>query len=86
MGPAARYFFLAQDGAAGATRGGTPKQRLADAFADSFDDPAGLVDTLGSFSRTRRFVSEVLGAGADWEAAKGLFALGRRQIRNTLSV
>jgi 2-polyprenyl-6-methoxyphenol hydroxylase-like FAD-dependent oxidoreductase len=85
MRPAARYLFLAQSGADGATLGGTPKQQLADAFAQNFDDPAGLVETLTDLSRTRRWVSKVMGAGADWEAAKGLFALGGRQIRNALS-
>jgi hypothetical protein len=86
MGPAARYLFLAQHGADGSTVGGTPKQQLADAFGLNFDDPAGLVDTLSDFSRTRRWVSEVMGGAADWEAAKGLLRVGSRQIRNTLSL
>jgi len=85
MGPAARYFFLAQRGADGGTVGGTPRQRLADAFADNFDDPAELVDTLSDFGRTRRWVSDVMGTGADWTVAKGLFAVGSRQLRNALS-
>jgi len=85
MGPAARYFFLAQRGADGGTVGGTHRQRLADAFADNFDDPAELVDTLSDFGRTRRWVSDVMGTGADWTVAKGLFAVGSRQLRNALS-
>ena len=85
MGPAARYFFLAQLGADGSTVGGTPRQRLADAFADNFDDPAQLVDTLSDFGRTRRWVSKVMGTGADWTVAKGLFAVGSRQLRNALA-
>jgi hypothetical protein len=85
MGPGARYLFLAQEGADGATLGGTPKQRLADAFGQNFDDPAGLVDTLSDFSRARRWVSAVMGAGTDWEVAKGLFAAGGRQLRAVLS-
>jgi hypothetical protein len=85
MGPAARYYFLAQRGADGTRLGGSPKQQLADAFGQNFDDPAGLVDTLTDFSRTRRWVSKVLGAGADWEAAKGLVSVGGRQLWNTLS-
>ena len=85
MGPAARYFFLAQRGADGGTVGGTPRQQLADAFADNFDDPAELVDTLSDFGRTRRWVSDVMGTGADWTVAKGLFAVGSRQLRNALS-
>jgi Styrene monooxygenase A putative substrate binding domain len=86
MGPAARYMFLAQHGADGTTLGGTPKQQIADAFGQNFDDPAGLVDTLGDFGRTRRWVSKVMGAAADWEAAKGLVTVGGRQLRNTLSL
>jgi len=85
MGPAARYLFLAQVGADGSTVGGTPKQRVADAFSQNFDDPAGLVDTLGELSRARRWVSGVMGAKSDWEVAKGLFAVGGRQLYNTLS-
>ena len=86
MGPAARYLFLAQEGADGTTVGGTPKQKLADAFAANFDDPIRLVDTLKSFSRTRRYVSEVMGTGSDWEVAKRFFAVGGRQLKNTLSL
>jgi Styrene monooxygenase A putative substrate binding domain len=85
MGPAARYFFLAQLGADGSTVGGTSRQRLADAFANNFDDPAQLVDTLSDFGLTRRWVSNVMGTGSDWKVAKGLFAVGSRQLRNALS-
>jgi hypothetical protein len=85
MGLPARYVFLAQEGADGATVGGTPKQRIADAFAQNFDDPAALVDTFRDFSKARRWVSSVLGKGTDWEVAKGFFAVGGRQLRNTLS-
>jgi 2-polyprenyl-6-methoxyphenol hydroxylase-like FAD-dependent oxidoreductase len=85
MGPAARYLLLAQQGADGTTLGGTPKQRLADAFVQNFDDPLELVDMLRDFGQTRRWVSKVLGKRADWEAAKGLLAVGKRQIKNTLS-
>jgi 2-polyprenyl-6-methoxyphenol hydroxylase-like FAD-dependent oxidoreductase len=81
MGPAARYMLLSQEGTPGTSLGGTPKQRIADTFAGSFDDPIGLADTLSSFSRTRRWVADLMGARADWEAAKGLVALGSRQLR-----
>jgi 2-polyprenyl-6-methoxyphenol hydroxylase-like FAD-dependent oxidoreductase len=86
MGPAARYLFLAQNGADGTALGGSPKQKLADAFAQSFDDPAALVDTLSSFPRARRWVSSTMGAGTDWEVAKGLLQVGGRQLRNSLSL
>ena len=85
MGPAARYLFLAQEGADGASLGGTPKQKIADAFAENFDDPRRLCDTLKSFSQTRRYVGDVLGSGSDWEVAKRLLAVGGRQLRNSLS-
>jgi 2-polyprenyl-6-methoxyphenol hydroxylase-like FAD-dependent oxidoreductase len=84
MGPAARYMLLAQEGADGGSLGGTPKQKLADAFAQNFDDPIALCDTLGDFGKTRRWVGEVLGAGADLQAASGLLRVGARQLRNTL--
>jgi hypothetical protein len=85
MGPAARYLLLAQQGADGSSVGGTPKQRLADAFVQNFDDPLDLVDRLQNFAETRRWVSGILGKRADWEAARGLLAVGTRQLRNTLS-
>jgi hypothetical protein len=85
MGIAARYMFLAQAGADGRTVGGSPKQRIADAFSANFDDPAGLVETLGDLSRTRRWVSSVMGATTDWEVAKGFVAVGGRQLRNALT-
>jgi hypothetical protein len=81
----ARYLLLAQEGADGKTLGGTPKQRVADAFAQNFDNPIELVDKFRDVATTRRFVSEIMGNRADWEAAKGLVAVGGRQIKNALS-
>jgi hypothetical protein len=81
MTPAARYLLLAQQGADGTTVGGTPKQRLADAFANNFDDPMQLADTLRDVRATRRMVAGILGRSSDWEAAKGLFEVGRRRMR-----
>jgi len=85
MGLAARYLLLAQHGADGATIGGTPKQRIADAFAATFDDPSTLVDTLTDLRRTRRRVAELAGTTPDWDVAKRFFAVGARQLRNTLA-
>jgi len=85
MGPAARYLLLAQQGADGSAASDTAKQRLADAFAENFDDPAALADTLKDLAKTRRWVSERMGQRADWEAAKGLLAVGARQLRNTFA-
>jgi 2-polyprenyl-6-methoxyphenol hydroxylase-like FAD-dependent oxidoreductase len=85
MGLAARYMFLAQAGAEGRAVGDSPKQRIADAFAGNFDDPAGLVDTLGDLSSARRWVSGVMGGWTDWEVAKGFVAVGGRQLRNAMS-
>jgi hypothetical protein len=65
--------------------GATPKQRLADAFAGNFDDPSVLLDKLADLPRARRWVGEVMGRRSDWEVAKGLFAVGGRQLRNALS-
>jgi hypothetical protein len=84
MGPAARYMLLAQQGADGSDAHSV-KQRLADAFAENFDNPAALADTLRDLAKTRRWVSEVMGGRADWEAAKGLFAVGARQLKNTFA-
>jgi hypothetical protein len=81
MTRAARYFLLAQDGADGLAIGSTPKQRLADAFANNFDDPAELADTLRDVRRTRRCVKAQLGARSDWEFLKGFAAVGRRRLR-----
>jgi 2-polyprenyl-6-methoxyphenol hydroxylase-like FAD-dependent oxidoreductase len=81
MGLPARYFFLAQQGADGTSTLGTPKQELADAFAANFNDPVQLVDTLGDLKRTRRLVRDAMGSAGDWEAAKGLAGVIRRQLR-----
>jgi 2-polyprenyl-6-methoxyphenol hydroxylase-like FAD-dependent oxidoreductase len=84
MTPAARYLLLAQDGADGVRIGGTPKQRLADAFVNNFDDPAQLADTLRDMRKTRRSVIELLGARSDWEVIKGFVAVGGRRLRHAL--
>ena len=84
MGLPARYLLLAQEGADGATLGGTPKQRIADAFTATFDDPLTLADSLEDLRRTRRLVAELAGSTKDWEVARRLVAVGVRQLRNTL--
>lgn len=81
----ARYLMLAQRGADGATVGGTPKQRLADAFAQNFDDPIHLLEKLSDLRSTRSWVADVLGGGSDWEVAKGLLAVGGRRFRNAFA-
>jgi hypothetical protein len=84
MGSAMRYMMLAQQGANG-TDLGAPQQRLADAFAQSFDDPAVLVDTLADLSETRRWARGELGPAADLHALKGLLRVGARQLRHNRS-
>ncbi|HKU43279.1 MAG TPA: oxidoreductase, partial [Polyangiales bacterium] len=79
MSLGARYLLLAQQGADGLHT--TPKQRLADAFVRSFDDPNELTDTFAHLARTRRWVSDILGRRADWEAASGLLRVASRQLR-----
>ncbi|HKP61529.1 MAG TPA: styrene monooxygenase/indole monooxygenase family protein [Polyangiales bacterium] len=76
----ARYLLLAQQGADGVNT--TPKQQLADAFVRGFDDPGELTDTLVNLARTRRWVSDLLGRRADWEAASGLLRVASRQLRS----
>jgi 2-polyprenyl-6-methoxyphenol hydroxylase-like FAD-dependent oxidoreductase len=85
MTPAARYLLLAQDGADGHTVGGTPKQRLADAFVNNFDDPAQLADTLRDVRKTWRVVADVLGMRGNWEVLKGLVTVGRRRLHHARS-
>jgi hypothetical protein len=81
MGSAMRYMMLAQQGADAAELGATPKQRLADAFVQNFDDPAVLADTLASLSETRRWARSELGLAADLHAIKGLLGVGARKLR-----
>lgn len=85
MTPGARYLLLAQLGADGRRFGGSPKQRLADAFAGNFDDPIGLCDLLQDFPKTRRWASGMMSGKSDWEAAKSLLTITERRLRNTLS-
>lgn len=80
-----RYFMLAQLGADGASAFGTPKQCLADAFAQNFDNPIELLERFADLSATRRWVSAVAGGKGDWEAAKGLLKVGARRMGNALA-
>jgi hypothetical protein len=82
MNVAVRYLLLARDGADGSALAATPKQRLADAFAQNFDDPQALADTLAELGNTRRWVSEVLGPTADLHALRGFARVGARRARN----
>jgi hypothetical protein len=86
MNVAVRYLLLAQDGADGSALGATPRQRIADAFAQSFDDPRALAGTLAELGSTRRWVAEVLGPAADLHALRGFANAGARQARNVLGV
>jgi 2-polyprenyl-6-methoxyphenol hydroxylase-like FAD-dependent oxidoreductase len=81
MSLGARYVLLAQEGADGRTLGGSPKQRLADAFVHNFDDPNELTDTLENLTRSRRWVSSILGRKSDWAVASGLVHVVSRQLR-----
>jgi hypothetical protein len=78
MSLGARYLLLAQQGADGVHS--TPKQQLADAFVRCFDDPSELTETFANLGRTRRWVANILGRKADWEAARGLLRVAARQL------
>ena len=85
MAAPARYFMLAQEGADGTSLGGSKKQLLADAFAQNFDNPVDLLEKFSDVRSARRWVTSIVGAGTDWEVAKGLFAVGKRRFRNAFS-
>ncbi len=85
MGPAARYLFLAQRGADGTELGSTPEQRVADAFVDNFDDPAGLLPAFDGVGAMRALVRERRGGSGDLAAFSGLFAVLGRQVANAVA-
>jgi hypothetical protein len=85
MGPAARYLFLAQRGADGATVGGTPEQRVADAFVETFDDAARHLPAFAGLGAMRSSVRDWRGGSGDAAAVGGLVAVLGRQLANAVA-
>jgi hypothetical protein len=60
--PAGAMMFLAQSGSTGRPDDASPRQRLADAIAANFDDPARLTDTFFEVDKARAAIRERFGA------------------------
>lgn len=79
----AKAYLVAQYGSDGRPGRTDPAQRLADAFAENFNDPALLTDTFLDDARLRAFVRKQTGSflGA---VAKGVPGILRAQLRQRL--
>ena len=60
--PAGAMMFFAQCGSTGRPDDTSPRQRLADAIAANFDDPARLTDAFFEVDKARRAIRERFGA------------------------
>ena len=84
IGDAGKEILIAQYGALGLIDG--PQQSIADAFADSFDDPRTLNPIMTNLERARAFISEKMGRSWVRSAVTGRMSIAAGQLHPTLGM
>ncbi len=84
--PAARELLMAQYGSDGHPDNASPAQRLADAFAENFNDPASLTDVMLDPRRMRSFIAKTTGGAWPLAVARGGLHVARGQFRQRLGL
>jgi 2-polyprenyl-6-methoxyphenol hydroxylase-like FAD-dependent oxidoreductase len=84
--PAAQQLLMAQYGSDGRPDNRSAQQRLADAFAENFNDPGSLTPVMLDTGRTRHLISET--TRGPWLAAvaRGGLKVARGQLRQRLGM
>jgi hypothetical protein len=79
---AGKHVLMAQYGSDG-VRTDTP-QKIADAFALNFEDPARITDVIDDTPKARAFIAEKAGGSWIWPVVRGALGVGREQARQAL--
>lgn len=84
MPPAGIELFIAQYGSTGRADDNSVHQKIADAIANNFDDPARYTNAFMNVQEARKLIEEI--TGRHWFHAKltGLLKIGKGQIRHKL--
>jgi 2-polyprenyl-6-methoxyphenol hydroxylase-like FAD-dependent oxidoreductase len=83
---AAQALLMAQYGSDGRTDNRSPQQRLANAFADNFNDAASLTPVMRDAGRMHRFISQTTGGPWLKAVARGGLSVARGQLRQRLGM
>jgi len=83
---AAQALLMAQYGSDGRSDNRSAAQRLADAFANNFNDPASLTSVMLDPGRMHRFISETTGGPWLKAVARGGLSVARGQLRQRLGL
>ncbi len=81
---AGKEILIAQYGARGVVDG--PRQSIADAFAENFDDPTLLTPAMQDLGRARAFISEKMGRSWVRSAVTGRLSIAAGQLRQKLGM
>ncbi len=84
--PAVRELLMAQYGSDGREGNTSPRQRLADAFVENFNDPASFTSVMKEGQRTRDFIAETTGGAWFTALARGGLGVARGQLRQKLGL
>jgi styrene monooxygenase A-like protein/putative NAD(P)-binding protein len=84
MTEAGKEILIAQYGSDG--RGDGPRQSIANAFADNFDDPRSLTATFQDLELARSFIAGKMGRSWVRSAVTGRLAIAAGQIRQKLGM
>ena len=79
----AKELLIAQYGSDGRIGNSSPKQRIADAFFENFNDPRTLTPAFTDMDLARQAIAAHAG-GWRWSAARGRAAIARDQLRQRL--
>lgn len=78
---AAKELLIAQYGSDGRAENRTPKQRIADAFFENFNDPRLLTSALTDVTMARQVIAKHAGGGWRWNGIRGRAAIAANQVR-----
>jgi hypothetical protein len=79
--PSGVDFLMAAYGSTGRSDDDSPQQRLANVWADNWNDPIDLTEDFFDPERSRRRIAEIFGAPAEWAIQQGKLAVARQQLR-----
>ena len=86
MSPTAKELLMAQYGSDGRADNTSSRQRLANAFAENFNDPASLTPVVRDARRTRDFIAETTRGAWFTALARGGLGVARGQLRQKLGL
>jgi hypothetical protein len=82
---AAKELLIAQYGSDGRLDNRSPRQRIADAFFENFNDPRLLTTALTDVTMAREVIAHQTGGGWRWSGLRGRASIAANQVRQRLT-